>query len=90
MRDLIAGWTLVGTSSLSKMSVSTALSGLTYSVALSPKPPNAQAWSVPPADAGTTYLQLGEAYWVAMGAPGKLFGFTYTPVAVDMTWELNQ
>jgi hypothetical protein len=25
-----------------------------------------------------------------MGAPGKLFGFTYTPVAVDMTWELNQ
>jgi len=90
MRDLVAGWNLIGTSSLSKMSVATALSGLSYSVALSPKPPNDQVWSVPPADAGATYLQLGEAYWVAMGAPGKLFGFTYTPVAVDMTWELNQ
>jgi len=72
------------------MFVATALSGLSYSVALSPKPPNETAWSVPPAAAGSTYLQLGEAYWVAMSATGKLFGYTYTPVSPDMTWELNQ
>ena len=90
MRDLVAGWSLIGTSSLSKMFVATALSGLSYSVALSPKPPNETAWSVPPAAEGSTYLQLGEAYWVAMSAAGKLFGYTYTPVSPHMTWELNQ
>lgn len=90
MRDLVAGWNLIGTSSVEKMSVATALSGVSHSVVISPKPPNAETWSVPPADAEVTYLELGEAYWVAMSASGKLFGYTYTPAAIDMTWELNQ
>ena len=90
MRDLVAGWNLIGTSSLEKMSVATGLSGVAHSVVISPKPPNAETWSVPPADADVTYLELGEAYWVAMSASGKLFGYTYTPAAIDMTWELNR
>ena len=90
MRDLAVGWNLVGTSSLSKMSVATALSGVDYSVVLSPKPPNDVAWSVPPSSATTSELQLGEAYWVAMSGTGVIFGYTYTPVPSDMTWELNQ
>ncbi|MFP3898150.1 MAG: hypothetical protein ACLFVD_02445 [Dehalococcoidia bacterium] len=90
MRDLAVGWNLVGTSSLSKMSVATALSGVDYSVVLSPKPPNDVAWSVPPSSATTSDLQLGEAYWVAMSGTGVIFGYTYTPVPSDMTWELNQ
>jgi hypothetical protein len=72
------------------MNVETAFSGVPYSVVLSPKPPNEEAWSVPPGSAGEKYLLVGEAYWVAMPASGTLFGFTTTPVAGDMTWELNQ
>jgi hypothetical protein len=90
MRNLVAGWNLIGMSSLGAETVTTALSGVSYSVVLSPKPPNDVAWSVPPAGAGAKELLLGEAYWVAMGGPGILFGFTTTPVADDMTWELNQ
>lgn len=90
MRNLVAGWNLIGLSSLKAEDVKTALSGVSYSMVLSPKPPNAEAWSVPPAVATDKELLLGKAYWVAMGAPGILFGFTYTPVASDMTWELNQ
>jgi len=89
MRNLVASWNLIGMSSLGAETVTTALSGVSYSVVLSPKPPNDVAWSVPPAGAGEKYLQLGEAYWVAMGQPGILFGFTTTPVADDMTWDLN-
>jgi hypothetical protein len=90
MRDLAAGWSLIGMSSLQAETVATALTGVEYSMVLSPKPPNDAAWSVPPAIATTEKLLLGRAYWVAMGEPGKLYGFTYTPVAGDMTWELNQ
>ena len=89
-RNLVVGWNLIGMSSLGAQTVATALSGVSYSVVLSPVPPNDVAWSVPPSLPGVEYLQLGEAYWVAMGAPGILFGFTTTPVAVGMTWELNQ
>ena len=89
MRNLVAGWNLIGMSSLGAETVATALSGVSYSVVLSPKPPNDVAWSVPPAGAGAKELLLGEAYWVAMGGPGILFGFTTTPVADDMTWDLN-
>jgi parallel beta-helix repeat protein len=90
MRDLVAGWNLIGTSSLNKTSVKTALSGVDYSMVLSPKPPNDVAWSVPPSGENEKSLQLGKAYWVAMAEPGILYGFTYTPVASDMRWELNQ
>jgi hypothetical protein len=90
MRNLVAGWNLIGMSSLGAETVATALPGVSYSVVLSPKPPNDVAWSVPPAGAGAKELLLGEAYWVAMGQPGILFGFTTTPVADDMTWDLNQ
>jgi len=90
MRNLVAGWNLIGLPSFGAKTVTTALTGVDYSMVLSPKPPNDVAWSVPPAGAGVTYLQLGEAYWVAMGEPGILFGFTTTPVASDMTWDLNQ
>jgi len=90
MRDLVAGWNLIGMSSLGEQKVATALAGADYAMVLSPKPPNDVAWSVPPEGADVTYLQLGKAYWVAMGEPGMLFGSTYTPVASDMTWDLNQ
>lgn len=90
MRDLVAGWNLIGLSSLGEQTVATALTGVEYSMVLSPKPPNDVAWSVPPSGAGVTDLQLGEVYWVAMGEPGILFGFTLTPTASDMTWDLNQ
>lgn len=90
MRDLVAGWNLIGLSSPGPTNVETALTGVEYSMVLSPKPPNDVAWSVPPSGADVTYLQLGEACWVAMAETGKLFGFTYTPVADDMTWDLNQ
>jgi hypothetical protein len=90
MRNLVAGWNLIGMSSLGAETVTTALSGVSYSVVLSPKPPNGVAWSVPPSGAGDKELLLGEAFWVAMGGPGILFGFTTTPVADDMTWDLNQ
>jgi len=90
MSSLVAGWNLIGMSSLEAETVTTALSGVSYSVVLSPKPPNDVAWSVPPAGAGDKELLLGEAYWVAMGGPGILFGFTTTPVSDDMTWDLNQ
>jgi Right handed beta helix region len=90
MRNLVAGWNLIGMSSLGAETVATALSGVSYSVVLSPKPPNDVAWSVPPAGAGAKELLLGKTYWVAMGGPGILFGFTTTPVADDMTWDLNQ
>ena len=90
MRNLVAGWNLIGLSSLGAKTVTTALTGVEYSMVLSPKPPNDVVWSVPPSGAGVTYLQLGEAYWVAMAEPGILFGFTTTPVASDMTWDLNQ
>jgi parallel beta-helix repeat protein len=90
MRNLVAGWNLIGLSSLKEQTVATALSGVAYSMVLSPKPPNDEAWSVPPSGANVTDLQLGKAYWLAMAAPGILFGSTYTPVADDMTWDLNQ
>lgn len=90
MTYLLAGWNLAGLSNLTGMSVANALYGISYSVALSASPPNAAAWSVPPGTAGTTMMYLGEAYWVAMGESGILFGFTTTPVADDMTWDLNQ
>jgi len=90
MRNLVAGWNLIGLSSLGKQTVKTALTGVSYSMVLSPKPPNAEVWSVPPYEADAKKLLLGKAYWVAMGEPGILYGFTYTPVASDMTWELNQ
>ncbi|MDH4268917.1 MAG: right-handed parallel beta-helix repeat-containing protein [Dehalococcoidia bacterium] len=90
MRDLAAGWNLIGMSSIQAQTVATALSGVSYSMVLSPKPPNDVAWSVPPAGAGDKEVLVGQAYWVAMGESGKLFGFTYTPVASDMTWDLNQ
>jgi hypothetical protein len=90
MRNLVAGWNLIGMSSLEEETVATALTGVEYSMVLSPKPPNDVVWSVPPSGADGTYLQLGEAYWVAMAEPGILFGFTYTPTTDDMTWDLNQ
>jgi hypothetical protein len=90
MRNLVAGWNLIGLSSLKEQTVADALSGVGYSMVLSPKPPNDVAWSVPPSGANVTSLQLGKAYWLAMAAPGILFGSTYTPVASDMTWDLNQ
>jgi hypothetical protein len=90
MRDLVTGWNLIGLSSPEKEDVATVLTGVDYSMVLSPKPPNDAAWSVPP-DPDTAHdLLLGQAYWVAIGESGKLFGFTYTPVASDMTWDLNQ
>jgi hypothetical protein len=90
MGNLIAGWNLIGLSSLNEQTVADALSGVDYSMVLSPKPPNDVAWSVPPSGAGVTSLQLGKAYWLAMSETGILFGSTYTPVADDMTWDLNQ
>jgi hypothetical protein len=90
MRDLAAGWNLIGMSSTEAQTVATALSGVSYSMVLSPRPPNDAAWSVPPAGASDKEVLVGQAYWVAMGESGKLFGFTYTPVASDMTWDLNQ
>jgi hypothetical protein len=90
MRNLVDGWNLIGLSSLKEQTVADALSGVDYSMVLSPKPPNDEAWSVPPSGANATDLQLGKAYWLAMAAPGILFGSTYTPVAYDMTWDLNQ
>ena len=90
MRNLVAGWNLIGLSSLKEQTVADALSGVDYSMVLSPKPPNDVAWSVPPAVETDEKLLLGKAYWVAMSEPGILFGFTYTPVADDMTWDLNQ
>ncbi len=89
-RDLVASWNLVGWSGLQAETVTTALFGVDYSRVLSPKPPNSEAWIVPPDEAGDKYLIVGEAYWVAMSQPGILFGFTTTPVADDMTWDLNQ
>jgi hypothetical protein len=90
MRNLVAGWNLIGLSSLEAQKVATALTGVSYSMVLSPKPPNDVAWSVPPYEADAKELLLGKAYWVAMGEPGILYGFTLTPVASDMTWKLNQ
>ncbi len=89
-RDLVAGWNLVGRSSLQAQNVTTAFSGVDYSFVLSPKPPNAEAWSVTPDGADDRFLEVGEAYWVAMGEPGILYGITTTPVEDDMTWDLNQ
>lgn len=89
-RDLVAGWNLVGLSSLKAETVSTTLFGVNFSRVLSPSPPNSEAWIVPPDAAGDRYMVVGEAYWVAMSQPGILFGFTTTPVADDMTWDLNQ
>ena len=89
-RDLVAGWNLIGTASLEEISVAAALSGVSYSVVLSPRPPNETAWSVPPDLPASKYLQIGEAYWVAVAAPGKLFGYTTTPAPVDMIWDLNR
>jgi hypothetical protein len=90
MRDLAAGWNLIGVSSLTAQTVKTALSGVKYSMVLSSKPPNDAAWSVPPSGEGDEHVLVGKAYWVAMGESGKLFGFSYTPVASNMTWDLNQ
>ncbi len=89
-RNLVADWNLVGLSSLQAETVTTALSGVDYSFVLSPKPPNAEHWSVPPYAADDTFLEVGEVYWVAMSEPGSLFGITTTPVADDMIWDLNQ
>jgi parallel beta-helix repeat protein len=89
MTNLLAGWNLVGLSNLTHMTVADALHGISYSVALSASPPNTSAWSVPPSADSAKDLLLGEAYWVAMSEPGILFGFTTTPVAHDMIWELN-
>jgi len=89
-RELVAGWNLIGPSSLQAQSVATALSGVDYSFVMSPRPPNAEAWIVPPDAAGDRSLKVGEAYWVAMGQPGILFITTTTPVPDDMVWDLNQ
>ncbi|MFU8796095.1 MAG: nitrous oxide reductase family maturation protein NosD [Dehalococcoidia bacterium] len=89
-RNLVAGWNLIGLSSLQAQTVTTALSGVDYSFVLSPGPPNAEAWIVPPDGAGEKFMLVGEAYWVAMSQPGILFVTTTTPVADDMTWDLNQ
>jgi len=90
MRNLVAGWNLIGLPSLEEQTVAHALSGVSYSMVLSPKPPNDVAWIVPPDIATTEKLLLGKAYWLAMAEPGILFGSTYTPVASYMTWDLNQ
>jgi len=89
-RDLVAGWNLVGLSSLQAETVATALSGVDYSRVLSPRPPNSEAWIVPPDGADDRFMKVGEAYWVSVGQPGILSGMTTTPVADDMTWDLNQ
>lgn len=86
---LVAGWNLVGLSNFTEMAVVDALYNVDYSVVLSASPPNAESWSVPPEDEGKS-MEFGEAYWLAMGQPGILFGYTTTPVATDMTWGLNQ
>ncbi|MFA7352865.1 MAG: hypothetical protein WCZ22_05230, partial [Dehalococcoidales bacterium] len=74
---------------LTSISVADALSGVSYSIALSAAPPNSEAWSFIPSTTSDKMMLLGEAYWVAMSEPGILFGFTTTPVAPDMTWDLN-
>ncbi len=89
-RNLVVGWNLIGLSSLQAQTVTTALSGVDYSFALSPRPPNSEAWIVPPDVAGDKFLKVGEAYWVAMSQSGPLFVTTTTPAADDMTWDLNQ
>ena len=89
-RNLFANWNLIGLSSLKSETVSYALSGVDYSFVLSTKPPNSEAWSVTPDGADDQDMKVGEAYWVAMGQSGTLFVTTTTPVADDMTWDLNQ
>jgi parallel beta-helix repeat protein len=90
-RLLGVGLNLIGMSSLGAQTVTTALSGVSYARVQSPAPPNMWEWVVPPDLPVAEYLQLGEAYWVAMNVPGQhLFGLITTPVAVGMTWELNQ
>jgi len=89
MTNLVAGWNLVGLSNFRKMNVENALNNVDYSVVISPFPPNAVSWSVPPLSK-IRFMRVGEAYWVAMGEPGILFGRTTTPVADNLIWELNQ
>ncbi len=89
-RNLSVGWNLIGLASIEAETVSSALSGVDYGRVLSPKPPNAESWSVTPEGADEKYMKVGEVYWVHMGQPGILSGMTTTPVADDMIWALNQ
>jgi len=88
--ELSQGWNLVGAPSYENKRVEYAFSslGTTCTVVNSPGA-NPESWSYPPAF-GTKELLPGRAYWVAMSADGTLMCSESTPVADDMTWELNQ
>jgi len=88
MTNLVAGWNLVGLSNFTWMPVVDALHNVDYSVVISPSPPNAVPWSLPSLDDRKS-MEVGEAYWLGMGQPGILFGRTTTPVADNLTWDLN-
>ena len=88
-RELSQGWNLVGAPSYDGKLVEDGLSSLGAATVVNSPGANPVSWSYPPASEGKQLLP-GRAYWVAMSADGTLMCFEGTPVADDLTWDLNQ
>ncbi|HUV56183.1 MAG TPA: right-handed parallel beta-helix repeat-containing protein [Dehalococcoidales bacterium] len=88
-RELSQGWNLVGAPSYDSKAVEDGLSSLGAATVVNSPGANPISWSYPPA-AGNKLLLPGRAYWVAMSAAGTLMCFDGTPVADDLTWQLNK
>lgn len=88
-RELSSGWNLVGAPSYDSKAVEDGLFSLGAATVVNSPGANPVSWSYPPA-AGNKLLLPGRAYWVAMSADGTLMCFDGTPVADDLTWQLNK
>jgi len=88
-RELSSGWNLVGAPSYRDKLVEDGLFSLGAATVVNSPGANPASWSYPPA-ATFKLLLPGRAYWVAMSADGTLMCFDGTPVADDLTWQLNQ
>jgi len=80
VKELLAGWNLVGPTDNRDLSSALSSVGGLWSVAVSPAV-NPNPWASTPGQEGLMETHYG--YWVYMNHPGKLAGFSSTPVTVE-------
>jgi len=81
VRELSAGWNLIGVTKGDNLDSALYSVRGRWSVAVSPGV-NPMPWAVTPQGAAGVMVMPHFGYWVYMDEPGKLVGFTSTPVTV--------
>lgn len=79
MKELLAGWNLVGPTDNRFLSSTLSSVGGLWSVAVSPAV-NPDPWAATPGQ--VKFVETHYGYWVYMNDQGKLAGFSSTPVTV--------